>query len=93
MYINDIGAWFQGAIPTIIILGFVGSILAALIVKFVREARDMRRHAASFAEAEKRFRDAERQLDELLRRDEAVIAASGITIRVRRDSKLDSVLR
>ena len=31
-------------------------------------------------EAEKRFREAERQLDELLRRDEAVIAARGITI-------------
>jgi hypothetical protein len=31
-------------------------------------------------EAEKQFRDAERQLDELLRRDEVVIAASGITI-------------
>jgi len=31
-------------------------------------------------EAEKRFRDAERRLDELLRRDEAVIAARGIAI-------------
>ena len=31
-------------------------------------------------EAEKRFREAERQLDELLRRDGAVIAARGITI-------------
>jgi hypothetical protein len=31
-------------------------------------------------EAEKRFREAELQLDELLRRDEAVIAARGITI-------------
>jgi hypothetical protein len=31
-------------------------------------------------ESEKRFRDAERQLDELLRRDEAVIAARDITI-------------
>jgi hypothetical protein len=31
-------------------------------------------------ETEKRFREAERQLDELLRRDEAIIAARGITI-------------
>lgn len=31
-------------------------------------------------EAEKRFREAEHQLDELMRRDEAVIAACGITI-------------
>jgi hypothetical protein len=31
-------------------------------------------------EAEKRFREAERRLDEMLRSDDAVIAASGITI-------------
>jgi hypothetical protein len=31
-------------------------------------------------EAEKRFHEAERQLDELLRRDEAMIAARGIAI-------------
>jgi hypothetical protein len=31
-------------------------------------------------EAEARFREAERQLDELLRRDEGLIAAHGITI-------------
>jgi hypothetical protein len=31
-------------------------------------------------EAEKRFREAERQLDELLHRDEAIIAARGISI-------------
>ena len=39
-----------------------------------------RRATPMISEAEKRFREAERQLDELLRRDEAIIAARGITI-------------
>lgn len=39
-----------------------------------------RRAAPVLKEAEKRFREAERQLDELLRRDEAVITDRGITI-------------
>ena len=32
------------------------------------------------SEVEKRFREAERRLDELLRRDEAAIAARGVTV-------------
>jgi hypothetical protein len=32
------------------------------------------------SEAERRFREAERRLDELLRRDEAVIAARGVAV-------------
>jgi hypothetical protein len=39
-----------------------------------------RREAPVMKDAEKRFREAERQLDELMRRDEAVITARGITI-------------
>jgi hypothetical protein len=31
-------------------------------------------------EAEKRFREAERRLDELMRRDEAALAARGVNI-------------
>lgn len=39
-----------------------------------------RRAAPVMNETEKRFREAERQLDEMLRSDEAIIAARGITI-------------
>jgi len=50
------------------------------LITYVRVGDAWRLAAPMMSESEKRFRDAERRLDELLRGDEAVIAARGITI-------------
>lgn len=76
-------ARLHGIMPEVIILGVAGGIAAVLLLKLARWARDRRRSAGEAERqlrVEKQFREAERQLDELLRRDEPVIAARGVAV-------------
>lgn len=80
---SGMGDWLHGMMPEIIILGLAGGVLAVLMSRLARRARD-RRRATNEAEGRRRveeqFREAERRLDELLSKGEPAITARGVAV-------------